>query len=55
MRDRKLLRLMDGNATELQRDASDLEKPLQTLIEDSGAQLAGRRWRRSARTPDAAD
>lgn len=33
MSDIKLFRLASGNATELQGSASDLEKPLQTLIE----------------------
>ena len=33
MSDIKLFRLTAGQATELQSDASDLEKPLQTLIE----------------------
>ena len=35
MSDIKLFRLSQGNATELQGDASDLEKPLQTLIENN--------------------
>lgn len=33
MSDIKLFRLTNGTATELQGNASDLEKPLQTLIE----------------------
>ena len=33
MSDIKLFRLSGGTATELQGNASDLEKPLQTLIE----------------------
>ena len=33
MSDIKLFRLISGTATELQGSASDLEKPLQTLIE----------------------
>lgn len=33
--DIKLFRLTQGMATELQGDASDLEKPLQTLIENN--------------------
>jgi len=35
MSDIKLFRLKSGPATELQGDASDLEKPLQNLIEAS--------------------
>ncbi len=35
MSDIKLYRLTAGQATELQGDASDLEKPLQTLIENN--------------------
>ena len=35
MSDIKLFRLTQGQATELQGDASDLEKPLQTLIENN--------------------
>lgn len=35
MSDIKLFRLANGQATELQADASDLEKPLQTLIENN--------------------
>lgn len=40
MSDIKLFQLKLGKATELQGDASDLEKPLQTLIE---ANLEGAR------------
>ena len=35
MSDIKLFRLQAGQATELQGEASDLEKPLQTLIENN--------------------
>ena len=35
MSDIKLFRLTAGRASELQGDASDLEKPLQTLIESN--------------------
>ncbi len=35
MSDIKLLHLNQGQATQLQGDASDLEKPLQTLIENN--------------------
>jgi predicted transport protein len=41
MSDIKLFRLTDGRATELQGDASDLEKPLQTLIENNLEPLLG--------------
>ena len=40
MSDIKLFQLQNGKATELQGDVSDLEKPLQTLIE---ANLEARR------------
>ena len=35
MSDIKLFRLQAGQATELQGEAADLEKPLQTLIENN--------------------
>ena len=41
MSDIKLFRLSSGKATELQGDASDLEKPLQTLIEANLEPLLG--------------
>lgn len=41
MSDIKLFRLTGGQATELQGDASDLEKPLQTLIEKNLETLLG--------------
>lgn len=41
MSDIKLFRLQTGKAVELQGDASDLEKPLQTLIEASLETLLG--------------
>jgi len=44
MSDIKLFRLIQGQATELQGDASDLEKPLQTLIENNLEQLLGIRF-----------
>jgi predicted transport protein len=44
MSDIKLFRLTDGKATELQGDASDLEKPLQTLIEANLEPLLGIRF-----------
>ncbi|MBU1215459.1 MAG: DUF91 domain-containing protein [Gammaproteobacteria bacterium] len=44
MSDIKLFRLTQGHATELQGDASDLEKPLQTLIEINLEQLLGIRF-----------
>ncbi|MEZ0209245.1 MAG: DUF5655 domain-containing protein [Candidatus Paceibacterota bacterium] len=44
MSDIKLFRLIKGQATELQGDASDLEKPLQTLIENNLLQLLGIRF-----------
>ena len=44
MSDIKLFRLASGQATELQGDASDLEKPLQTLIENNLAPLLGIRF-----------
>jgi predicted transport protein len=44
MSDIKLFSLNDGKATELQGDASDLEKPLQTLIENNLEQLLGIRF-----------
>lgn len=44
MSDIKLFRLVAGKATELQGDASDLEKPLQTLIEANLEVLLGIRF-----------
>jgi predicted transport protein len=44
MSDIKLFRLQGGQATELQGDASDLEKPLQTLIEKNLDTLLGIRF-----------
>lgn len=44
MSDIKLFRLSSGQATELQGDASDLEKPLQTLIEANLNALLGIRF-----------
>ncbi len=44
MSDIKLFRLMSGKATELQGDATDLEKPLQTLIEANLETLLGIRF-----------
>jgi predicted transport protein len=44
MSDIKLFRLAAGQATELQGDASDLEKPLQTLIEKNLDPLLGIRF-----------
>lgn len=44
MSDIKLFRLTQGQATELQGDASDLEKPLQTLIEKNLEPLLGIRF-----------
>jgi hypothetical protein len=44
MSDIKLFRLTGGKATELQGDASDLEKPLQTLIEANLEPLLGIRF-----------
>lgn len=44
MSDIKLFRLTAGKATELQGDASDLEKPLQTLIEANLEPLLGIRF-----------
>ena len=44
MSDIKLFRLAGGMATELQGDASDLEKPLQTLIERNLDVLLGIRF-----------
>ena len=44
MSDIKLFRLVAGTATELQGDASDLEKPLQTLIEGNLDALLGIRF-----------
>lgn len=44
MSDIKLFRLVAGKATELQGDASDLEKPLQTLIEANLDTLLGIRF-----------
>lgn len=44
MSDIKLFRLSAGQATELQGDASDLEKPLQTLIEANLDTLLGIRF-----------
>lgn len=44
MSDIKLFRLKAGSATELQGDASDLEKPLQTLIEANLETLLGIRF-----------
>ncbi len=41
MSDIKLFRLQDGQANELQGDASDLERPLQTLIENNLNVLLG--------------
>lgn len=42
--DRKLFRLSNGNASELRDDDSDLEKPLQTLIENNLDSLVGIRF-----------
>jgi predicted transport protein len=44
MSDIKLFRLVNGLATELRGDASDLEKPLQTLIENNLEPLLGIRF-----------
>lgn len=44
MSDIKLFRLTQGQAAELQGDASDLEKPLQTLIENNLEPLLGIRF-----------
>lgn len=44
MSDIKLFHLAGGKATELQGDASDLEKPLQTLIENNLEPLLGIRF-----------
>ena len=44
MSDIKLFRLTQGQATELQGDASDLKKPLQTLIENNLDTLLGIRF-----------
>lgn len=44
MSDIKLFRLAASKATELQGDASDLEKPLQTLIEANLEALLGIRF-----------
>jgi predicted transport protein len=44
MSDIKLFRLVNGQAAELQGDASDLEKPLQTLIEANLDPLLGIRF-----------
>lgn len=44
MSDIKLFRLLAGKAVELQGDASDLEKPLQTLIESNLEPLLGIRF-----------
>lgn len=44
MSDIKLFRLSAGKAIELQGDASDLEKPLQTLIEANLETLLGIRF-----------
>ncbi len=44
MSDIKLFRLSNGRATELQGDASDLEKPLQNLIECNLDELLGIRF-----------
>lgn len=44
MSDIKLFQLQNGSATELQGDASDLEKPLQTLIEANLEPLLGIRF-----------
>ncbi|MBC2731500.1 DUF5655 domain-containing protein [Thiobacillus sp.] len=44
MSDIKLFQLQNGQATELQGDASDLEKPLQTLIEANLQPLLGIRF-----------
>lgn len=44
MSDIKLFRLTQGQAIELQGDASDLEKPLQTLIENNLEPLLGIRF-----------
>ena len=44
MSDIKLFRLANGQATELQGNASDLEKPLQTLIENNLVPLLGIRF-----------
>ena len=41
MSDIKLFRLLNGRASEIQGDASDLEKPLQTLIENNLESLLG--------------
>jgi predicted transport protein len=44
MSDIKLFRISSGKASELQGDASDLEKPLQTLIENNLETLLGIRF-----------
>jgi hypothetical protein len=44
MSDIKLFRLARGQACELQADASDLEKPLPTLIENNLESLLGIRF-----------
>lgn len=44
MSDIKLFQLKNGKATELQGNASDLEKPLQTLIEANLEPLLGIRF-----------
>lgn len=44
MSDIKLFRLRNGRANEIQGDASDLEKPLQTLIENNLEPLLGIRF-----------
>ncbi len=44
MSDIKLFRLTQGQTTEMQGDASDLEKPLQTLIENNLEPLLGIRF-----------
>jgi len=44
MSDIKLFKLNNGNAEELKGDASDLEKPLQTLIENNLESLLGIRF-----------
>jgi predicted transport protein len=44
MSDIKLFKLKDGNASELQGNSSDLEKPLQTLIENNLESLLGVRF-----------
>ena len=44
MSDIKLFRLRNGRASEIQGDASDLEKPLQTLIENNLEPLLGIRF-----------